>query len=234
LWNNAPPEGDKFVNVEIDWTVTTGATNAVQISLSGNSPVALSQICTLVVDNGRCGSDVQFVFPDSGFVLQVPAYNQGVYPVFTNALMFYVVAAQAGAGDVTLFEVCNSVPPPVALQAPNQKATAHVSGQDLGTNATQVLIPATVAVGTLESLSMVALLGSGPSVANVMVRDGLGRNLWQSNISTASAAPNPGTVVIPVENMKIRFFNGISVVVAASSFTPGTSSIFVNAYYQVP
>jgi hypothetical protein len=91
LWNCVPREGDKFVNVEIDWQTTT-KTTCVQFSLSGNSPVALSQIVALYVDNGRSGSDVDFIFPDSGFVLTVPAHNQGMFPVLTNALMFYASA----------------------------------------------------------------------------------------------------------------------------------------------
>jgi hypothetical protein len=92
LWNQKPVEGDRFISAEIDWGTLGGTPpyTCVQFQLSGNSPVALSQIVALSIDNGRCGSDADFIFPDSGFVLTVAAHNQGIFPVFTNALSFYV------------------------------------------------------------------------------------------------------------------------------------------------
>jgi hypothetical protein len=83
LWNSPPREGDRFVNAEIDWgSPGLSGVHCVQFLLSGNSPVAFSQIVAISVDNSRCGSDVDFIFPDSGFLLTVPAFNQGVYPSF--------------------------------------------------------------------------------------------------------------------------------------------------------
>ena len=58
LWNNAPPEGDYFINCTLDWAAVDAT--AVQFSVAGNSPVALSQIVALAVDNSRCGADVDF------------------------------------------------------------------------------------------------------------------------------------------------------------------------------
>ena len=76
LWNSVPPEGDRMVAAEIDWGITTGPGMAVQFQLSGNSPVAFSQIVAMQVDNTSNNSDVQFLFPDSGYTLVVPAYTQ--------------------------------------------------------------------------------------------------------------------------------------------------------------
>src|SRR5258708_37754783 len=105
LWNKRPPEGDQFINAEINWG--TANTAAIQFSLSGNSPVALSQIVALYVDNRRCGVDVDFLFPDSGFLLSVPPHAQGLYPVLTNALMFYVIGTGAATVDVTILQILN-------------------------------------------------------------------------------------------------------------------------------
>src|SRR5262249_24566930 len=151
-------EGDRFVNAEIQWRITTGATVCVQFDLSGNSPVAFSQIVAFSVDNSRCAGDVQFVFPDSGFVLDVPAYNQGVYPVFSNSLMFYALSPRGVVGDITVFQVLNSMPPPVAIQ-PSVIQEAVAPGGVLmdGSVASVQLVPAGVS-GTLVGLSVQATL----------------------------------------------------------------------------
>jgi hypothetical protein len=112
LWNAKPPEGDRFCNAEIDWITTRGSLTAVQFLLSDNSPIALSQIVALCVDNSRSGADVDFLFPSSGFLLTVAARTQGLYPVFSNALMFYAIAVSAAAGDITMIQILNSLGPP--------------------------------------------------------------------------------------------------------------------------
>jgi hypothetical protein len=112
LWNAKPFEADRFCNGEIDWITTTGGLTAVQFSLSGDSPVALSQIVALCVDNTRSGADVDFLFPGSGFLLSVAARTQGLYPVFSNALTFYAIAVSAAAGDITMIQILNSLPRP--------------------------------------------------------------------------------------------------------------------------
>jgi hypothetical protein len=118
LWNAKPPEGDRFRNAEIDWITTRGSLTAVQFLLSDNSPIALSQIVALCVDNSRSGADVDFLFAGSGFLLTVAARTQGLYPVFSNALMFYAIAASAAAGDITTIQILNSLPPPDGVIEP--------------------------------------------------------------------------------------------------------------------
>jgi hypothetical protein len=115
LWNAKPPEGDCFCRAEIDWTTTTEGLTAVQFSLSGNTPIALSRIVALSVDNSDSGADVDFLFPGSGFLLTVAAHTQGLYPVFSNALMFYASAPTCVAGDTTTIQILNSVPPPAQV-----------------------------------------------------------------------------------------------------------------------
>jgi hypothetical protein len=235
LWHARPKEGDKFVNAEIDWG-TPGVGTAVQFALSGNSPVAMSQIVALCVDNGRCGADIQFVFPDSGFVLQVPGYNQGVYPVFTNALMFYAVAASNVAlGDVTVIQIFNSMPPPVAIQAASTQQFASIINVNMGVNATTNVIPASVAVGTLVAAEMVATMNNGTAstqAANITLQDGLGTVLYTTEVSVP--ANSVTSLPINLDPLRLRFRNGVNVVISGTSLTPGGSFLSVNLYYQTP
>lgn len=230
LWNRPPPEGDMFVNAEIDWGLPGmgGPTNCLQFALSGNSPVALSQIIALSVDNSRCASDCQFIFPDSGFVLDVPAYNQGVYPVFTNALTFYTLAQLAAAGDVTVFQILNSMPPPVPIQPSVIQQHFGASTVSL-VNGTTVLLPAPTS-GTLESFSLYFVLGSAGS-ANVSLTDG-SSTLWIANIQSGATTGLPVTQTINVGPIAKRFVGGLNFVITGSGFT--SSNVSVNLYYSLP
>lgn len=225
LWNNAPPEGPYFVNFTLPWGSL--AQPAVQFSLSGNSPVALSQIVALSVDNSRCGSDVDFLFPDSGFVLTVPAHNQGVFPVFTNALMFYAIASGAGSGDLTVFQALNGMPPPVAVQP--SEVMNHVSETGIplhqATNATIVVLPPPTS-GLLTGFSIMwgSSTDSSPS-ANLDLVDGTSKILWAGTINTTNGQIN-------VNPLNVRFTQGISIGILGSDYSTGT--IFVNLYYTSP
>jgi hypothetical protein len=231
LWNRAPVEGDQFVNAEVDWIATTNNVSAVQFSLSGNSPVAISQIAALSIDNGRCGVDVDFIFPDSGFVLTVPAHNQGLFPVFTNALMFYASAPGCAAGDITIIQILNSLPPPVPIPPTEQQNTASVTGIATSAGTTQI-VPLGVN-GTLNSLSINCVGTSGGTAGsyNVVIRDGTGKNIWAVTVAPpASATINP-TFNIP--GLNVRFVNGLVCVVNFVSNAP-TGGVIVNAYYSSP
>ena len=228
LWNSVPPEGDRMVSAEIDWGVTTGAGMAVQFQLSGNSPVAFSQIVAMQVDNTSNNSDVQFLFPDSGYTLVVPSYTQLTTPVFTNALQFYVFSPGAVAGDRTLFQAFNSMPPPVAVQQSNAQETAVVTGIPLATNAVVPLIPPSVN-GTLEFLSITAdnnAIATG--ICQLTIADGQNNILWAGNISGGS----PVVSVINVGPIRAGFVNGLNAVISSTTMTGGLA--IVSAYYGIP
>lgn len=227
LWNSTPPEGDRFVTAQVLWGVTTGAGNAVQFDLSGNSPVAFSQIAAFAVDNSHCGSDVQFLFPDSGFTLEVPAYNQGLYPVFTNALMFYASAASGAPGDQTTFQVLNSVPPPIAVQPSEEQSHAVVSGIVM-TNGTTQLIPATIN-GTVQGYDLDFATPTAGAAA-VLLQDGKGNVLWARflQFTTTELALSSS-----LSGLRLRFFNGLSLVIQNSTL-PAGSSANCNIYYAIP
>ena len=228
LWNNPPVEGDKFVTAEIDWLVTT-TQQAVQFSISANSPVAFSQIVALAVDNSRSGADITFVFSDSGFELVVPAHEQVIAPVFTNALMFYVIASAAIAGDITAFQVLNSMPPPVALAPASTQNHANIGAVNL-VNGTTPVVAAGIN-GTLNTISITAAITEGASAGNAIVQlfDGLGRELWLGLIN----APANGVVdpTFPLTGLNIRFVNGVNLVVSSSTLT---GTLVANLYYSQP
>jgi hypothetical protein len=230
LWNRKPEEGDRYAAAEIDWGSYPPG-QGVQFQLSGNSPVALSQIVALTVDNARCGSDVQFVFADSGFILQVPAHASGVYPVFTNGLMFYAVALNAGGSDVTNLNIHNSLPPPIPVQLSSLQSTAAVTGVPIKTNATTPLIAASI-TGTLTGLmiSTDVFQGAAAGAVDLQLIDGLGHVLWWTQIvAGANQAP---TQTFPMGSLNVRFFNGLSLKVVNSTITDG--AVTANVYYTIP
>lgn len=227
LWNNAPPEGDRMVQAEINWGVTTGPGEAVQFQLSGNSPVAFSQIVSIWCDNSSNAVDVQFMFPDSGYTLVVPAYAQLVSPVFTNTLQFYVFAPGATAGDRTLFMCFNSMPPPVAVQRTNAQSHAGIAGIALSANGSTALVPAGVN-GTLESVQITAdtLTVAAADNCSLSLSDGSGATLWVGAVGGGVQIEyNIGPIQIP-------FQNGVNFVVSGTNLTGGFA--IANLYYGVP
>lgn len=231
-WNARPVEGDRIIGCEIDWTAPgTGAGLCVQVSVSAFSPVEFSRIAAIAVDNGRNGSGVEFLFPDTGQTLSVPPYGQGTFPVYTNAKTFYVLSPQAGAGDVTTFGICNSVPPPVAIEAAEITSQAVVAGISTSVAASTVLIPAGI-TGTLTGFSITVgyQAGAGVQTAGLYLRDGSGNNLWAGNPNVGANAV--GNVVYSLSGLDLRFYNGLNLIVAAGTNLTGSAAASI--YYSVP
>jgi len=229
LWNRKPPEGDRFVSAEIDW-LTPGINNCVQFQLSGNTPVPMSQIAALYVDNARCGSDVTFLFGDSGFLLVIPAYAEGLYPVLTNALMFYCSAPSAAAADVTVLQILNSIPPTASVQLGQQQQSNNSVGINLAAAGTTQIVPLGVS-GTLNAFT-ITLTGVGAGGALVYLQDGTGRVLWGNNV----VAPAGATQTLPIvfNDLKLRFNNGLVFIVAAGTTLAAGSVGSVNVFYSIP
>jgi hypothetical protein len=239
VWRREPKEGDRFTSIEIDWGLTTlGGTDntprqAVQIDVGGNSPVAFSQIAALVVDNNRCSADVTVLFPDSAFELAVPAYAGGVFPVLTNALTFYVLAPQAVLGDVTTLQVCNTIPPPVALLQSQAQAAAAAVGVQFAVQFTEAaplqLVPANQS-GIVEAIS-IDVVNRDDSPQGVILHDGLHRVIWAGNFFSSSAITTKGdSQQMTLGGLKLRFVGGIHVLTLAGNASFGN----INVYYSVP
>ncbi len=227
LWNKPPPEGDRFVNYDVVWG--GGATpqdNAVQVNLQSGSTTIISQIVAIYVDNSRCGATASFVFIDTGFVLDVAPGAQGLYPVFTNALAFYAVASGALAGDETIFQVFNSMPPPISIPPALAQQVAGVQGIPLQTNGVTQVVPAGIN-GTIEGINInISAAGAGSAVISLV--DGASQIIYQMTLALTAAQ----NVNIPLTGLNRRFKNGITCQISGTTFT-GTW-VVVNVYYSRP
>lgn len=230
LWNSKPAEGDKFALITVDWMVTTTG-RAVQFLLSANSPVAISQIVALSVDNRRSGYDVDFIFPDSGFILTVPAYNQlPAVPVFTNALMFYAVGAEGiVSGNSTTFMVLNSMPPPVSINPTSMQTIDVAQTIDMLTGATRQLVPAGIN-GTLNGF-IISINSSFALGATVELIDGEGTIIWRDSTATPSGG---GSQNIAISGLHVRFINGLQFFVRNSNAATQQAAANVTLFYTVP
>lgn len=227
-WNNPPPEGDKFISVEIDWGATVPIGRAVQINLNAG-PVEFTQIVALAVDNGRSGSDVSFLFPDTGKQLTVPAFAQGTYPVFTSSLSLFVVAEEGLLGDTTVFEILNSMPPPVSVLPSQLQSHSGVVGMNVAPNGSTNLVPAGTN-GTLQGFNLTFDIPAGVTGNNtILLQDGMGNSLWASFIN---GAPTGQAITVTQSGLQLRFANGLYFVVANSTLSAGGG--VANVYYSVP
>jgi hypothetical protein len=233
-WSRPPLEGDRFISAEIDWITNTGGLTAVQFTVGGNSPVSLSQVVALYVDNRRCGSDISFYFPDTGFELVVPAHQQGLFPVFSNALTFYAIGLVAAAGDITIVQICNSLPPPIAVPAATQVAASANTSPVLIANSQSPLVPAPTS-GTLISLSVIGNAAAGAAIQSCVldVHDGSTpiRYGWQAGVIVPASSAIQINYQTP--NINWRFFNGLTFEVGGTTLSAG-GQVGVTAYYTTP
>jgi hypothetical protein len=229
LWNHAPEEGDYLITCEVDWLVSPPG-NAVQFSVQGNSPVALSQIVALAVDNSKSGADVQFIFTDSGFKLTVPAHNQVVAPVFTNGLSFIANAPGAIVGDQTVFQILNSAAMPVSIAPSVLQNVGSVVGITTANGSTPI-VSSTIS-GSLNTASISFNFGGVAAAGQmqILLEDGTGKILWTGEISVLATPAEINPILIP--NLSIRFVNGINIVVVNSNIVGG--AIIANLYYTTP
>src|SRR6185436_3787700 len=185
-WHTKPVEGPKFIPCEIDWGVTVPIGHAVQFSLNAG-PVEFSQIVAFSVDSGRFGSRATFIFPDTGKQLTLPPFAQGVYPVFTNSLTFYVQGDDVSTGDVTVFEILNSMPPPVSVLPSQLQSHSGITGLSLS-DSTTALVPAGVN-GTLQGFSATVFIpAAATGFCIVSLVDGAGQTIWASFLNGAAQA----------------------------------------------
>lgn len=224
LWDALPREGNRFVNIDILWKITTKQT-AVQFSLSGNSPVAMTQIVAMAVDNSRSGVPVFFIFPDSGFVLAVPAHEQLVAPVFTNALMFYCSAPGAAAGDQTAAQIFNSMPPPITIAPADVSNVGQIAALGLGANGTVQLVPVAVS-GSINTIALVVTIVTA-GTGQLTIKNGAGETLWVWSLDTAPAGVWP----ITIPGLNIRFAGGLTANFAGVGMA-GRATF--NVYYSTP
>jgi hypothetical protein len=145
--------------------------------------------------------------------------------------MFYVNGPLTQQNDVTICQILNSMPPPVALQPSTEQVHASTAGISLSVNATTAVIPAGTS-GTLTGFSLpyTATGGAAAESAFVSLVDGSGQTLWTGAITVAAGQTITNTVT--VTGLRLRFMNGVNLVVASSTIASGI--IAPNLYYSVP
>lgn len=224
-----PPEGSRFVAMEIDWSDYPAG--VVSANVFGNTPSAqLSRIAAISVDNVDCGATVDFVFPDTGEVLTVPAYTAGIYPVFTNATSFYVVADGRDNSDVTRFKLHNTVPPPVTVAADNIQSVAALQTAPLNVNNSYQIVPAGTS-GTLEMLAFSLAIGDTNPVHSAVIEI-VSQGGSAGPVHTMVVNGTVGNSFPVVPNMRARFANGLFLFVTLA--TLAASNVAVTAFYRTP
>lgn len=228
LWSKKPIEGNKHIGGTINWGSMGGSGKTVTINVGGNAAQPVSQIAAITVDNSLSGSDVTFIFPDTGQTVPVPAYQAGTFPVFTTGTQFYISAPQALSVDRTSFVVHNAVPPHTNVPKTEFQNVAVAQSINLAAGTTQI-VPATV-TGTLSSLN-IQINNSGAGSATLAIEDGTSAVL--SSVTGANGTPNPySQQLLNLTNLSVRFQGGLKGVVIISGTPAG--SFVVNAMYRTP
>lgn len=230
-----PKEGRKSITQSIAWSRPMAAgMRAVNINMQNNATLEFSQICGLIVDNSECGTDLDFVFPDTNVVISIPAYAPyTVLDVLTNQTQFFVIAKAPLTVDYTSFSILNFAPPPVAVPITRQQLTASIGSIAVTGAGTTQIIPATVS-GTLQGLNITFACPT-PAVSfndafNLV--DGASNRLWTGNVAQQNSGSGVNIVLVDNSGLSLRFSGGLTLT-QTGGFTPG-ATLDVNAYYLTP
>jgi hypothetical protein len=238
VWqNDSPREGAGSIACEIDWGTMGGTNNCVSINPQTNTanPQSISQICALKIDNSSCGADVQFVFPDTGDTVSIPAGSPDtITPVFTRGTFFYVIAPSAEVEDITRFQILNVVPPPLSVSAADFEQDT-VSFNDIvndGVTTTQ-LIPNTVN-GSIQALSIFATVADASAGGSYIynIEDSTGRAIAGFQISVPTGG-NFNGLVLNLNDVRLRFVGGVKIVASGGGAGP-LGHLSINMYYRTP
>lgn len=231
-----PREGRRSITQVIDWSrpIAQGLA-AISVNMQNNATLEFSQICGLIVDNSECGSDLDFIFPDTDITISIPAYSPYiVLDVATNQTQFFVVAQGAIGGDVTRFSILNFAPPPIAVPTVTQQLVANTSSIVINGNSTTPLIAAGTN-GTLQGIN-VNVTAPTPTNAfnvNLLVRDGSLRTLWTGNVAQNNSGAGFVAALVDLSRLSIRFENGINLVQTGGPVVTG-GAVDTNLYYKTP
>lgn len=231
----APKEGAKSVGYSIPWQLPLARNlDTVSVNMQDSATLEFSQISGLIIDNSQCGSDIDFIFPDTDVIISIPAYAPyTALQVNTQQVQFFVRALGALAGDVTTFTVLNYAPSPVAVPITVQQQQAIVSSIAIdGLTITQLV--AAGINGTLRSFALNVAWNTAALAFNnlIQLRDGTGRILWAGNIAGPTGAQLFSAMLANLGNISLRFQNGLQIVQIGGFAVGGT--LDANVYYVTP
>ena len=230
-----PKEGPNAITFNIDWSIPIAKGLAtINVNLQNNATLEFSQICGLIVDNSACGSDLQFIFPDTDVTVSIPAYvPYTVLEVNTQQVQFFVAAAAPINGDKTKFSVLNYAPPPVAVPISVQQLTAAINSIAItGAGTTQIIGVNTS--GSLRGLNVNAAWNNAAAQSNdlLSLEDGTGKVIWNGNVAGPAGAQIFNGSLGDLSNLNVRFVNGIILRQNGGFVVGGT--VDVNLFYRVP
>jgi len=232
-WDRTPSEGSKLIPCEVDWGTMGGPSNCVSFNLQNNATLNFSQIVALSIDNSACGSDIEFIFPDTTETLSIPAYSpKTIVPVFTNQTQFWLSCPNAESEDITRFSILNSLPPPIAVPTTQEQSVASSGSININTGSGNSTLIASTISGTIESIQVEAQIYSSPGVGYVIwiLEDG------NSNIiARGNEVVNGGQLCFApfmLSDLRVRFQNGVKFVWTATP--PGSAQYNINLYYRTP
>jgi hypothetical protein len=141
--------------------------------------------------------------------------------------MFYAVAPTATTGDRTVFQVLNSMPPPVTV-LPSEEMTQSTASTLPVVNGVTQIVPAGI-TGTLQGFEF-SLEANTQGSGLLGLQDGLNRLLWVRGftlvVNTSGASALSG--------LRLRFYNGLVLAISQSSWTALQAAAAYNVYYSVP
>lgn len=230
-----PKEGHKSVAYDIDWArAIARGVDTVFINMQDGGTLEFSQICGLIVDNSNCGSDLDFIFPDTDVVISIPAYAPYTcLQINTQQVQLYVRALQPLAVDRTDFMVLNYAPMPVAVPITRQQQIASIENETLdGVSITDIVLPGVS--GTIQNLQLnVAFPQPSVSFNNLLeIIDGDGSVVWAGNVAAQDTSDGLTTALAALNGVSIRFNNGIRLR-QIGGFAPG-GTLNVIVYYLTP
>ena len=226
-----PSEGKSYIPVELDWD---GAGSTFQINCQGIGTKPFSQIVMLDVDNTASGADVTFYFPDSTDTLVVPAYEAGLFPVFTGGLLFYAGSPLALASDVTRVRILNYLQNPVGNPPPQFHDVASNVIAGLGTGTTAII--AAGISGTLSSYSSfgAAFNGATPASAFVKLLDHASGLVIDNFYFVHPANGYSNNLAMRADNIAIRFASGIDLNIVINGGPYSGGAVSVSLRYRTP
>jgi hypothetical protein len=211
-----PKNGRQQIALEFDWGIMGGPANCVSVNVQGNRVNNFEQIATLKVDNSQSGADVVFIWPDVTDTITIPARSPYVLvPVLSNALQFFVVAAQGQVGDITRVQLLNYPVSPSDVPPTVESQTASSGGTVIGSVSSQLI--AAGINGTLETMDVSISISTIPAASaqwSMSIHDGATPNkVLVNGLNFAIVAGQSGTAiqVFNRDNLNWRFQNGLVV-----------------------
>jgi len=226
----APAEGNLVIPLSINWGNDSPANQAIHFNLNNIQQNKPSQIIALYVNNLMSNVDAVFKFGDMPFQLTIPAQSQGLYPVDTTSLDFYVQAnpATGTTTDEVFFTVYNYLPPPIAIERAFITSINGTSGISLITGITPLVAAPKngIVTGIVVAVTGVQA-GAGNGTWLLTIQDGASDTIATMALTMLSGDKLDYAVLYNVTGLNVPFRNGVTAaaVFSGTAFVSGAAEI---------